>query len=370
MVGESLQSACFELVRQFVHNSITQKLEFSYKYADQLVLPPFMGEMGVEIQFYIAAVEPWLRTGWKALTKRPELYPTGSAIFDRKLFFELDTFAVRHKLRPIMCRLSADSIGQVSPMHSVEGSNHLLSVSCSDVALKTYIERCVIEKEFRAIVAKYILHADRPVTLWDRWLTSLHTPWDDFSSQVTSSALVPSFLPENFCNGFSRVGPHIGVQLRKYGDPSRNSNPAKVLPLVRRASQLLNVPVLVYGPDDGTFPIDGYPRTLSLVERGCTLLSTELSELSACKLMFAPDSGWADLMAWLTVPTIIEKVGNGTHQRLCVFKPVFLAINQIADFESEVLDLLTRGNRCVFSDRHSVMHPVYVPAGIKNREFL
>jgi len=370
MAIHPLEPACIELVRQFIHNLLPLELEFDDELTGDWILPPFLGEMGIEIQFYISAIEPWLRSGWKVLTKRPELYPQGAAIYNREIFDEIEKFSNEHHLFPMMSRLSiCDAFGAMTAKHSVDGSDHEMTVVCSDSTLKAMINRCQIEKKLRAIAAKYILHKRRPSTIWDQWLTSLHTPWDDFTVQVTTAALVPSFTPELYLRGTSRFGAHIGVQLRNYGNPIRNSNPDTVMPLARRAASLLNLPILFYGPSEGTVAVEGYPRTLQYVDKLTSLLSVELNELTSCKIMFAPDSGWADLMAWLRIPTVIEAVGNGTHQRLKYFDPIFLAANQIIDFESEVKDILDVRNRCVFSTSESSVHPVYVPAGLRNRAF-
>ena len=41
------------------------------------VLPPYLGELGYEVKYHLARVEPWLRNGWKILARRPEFYPPG-----------------------------------------------------------------------------------------------------------------------------------------------------------------------------------------------------------------------------------------------------------------------------------------------------
>ncbi len=52
---------------------------------DGLILPPYPGEMGIEIRYFLGRVEPWLHAGWKILSRRPELYPAGTAIRDDAL---------------------------------------------------------------------------------------------------------------------------------------------------------------------------------------------------------------------------------------------------------------------------------------------
>src|ERR1700749_3608399 len=54
------------------------------------VLPPYFGEMGSEIRYHIAQVEPWLRHGWKIVTRRPAFYPEGTAIAAPEFFAAAD----------------------------------------------------------------------------------------------------------------------------------------------------------------------------------------------------------------------------------------------------------------------------------------
>src|ERR1700744_5107709 len=54
------------------------------------VLPPYFGEMGFEIRYHMAQVEPWLRHGWKIVTRRPAFYPEGTAIAVPELFAAAD----------------------------------------------------------------------------------------------------------------------------------------------------------------------------------------------------------------------------------------------------------------------------------------
>ncbi|MEF3192078.1 MAG: hypothetical protein K6347_05985, partial [Campylobacterales bacterium] len=50
-------------------------LSIQEKNSEEWLLPPFLGEMGVEIEFFLASVEPYLRSGWKIPARRPQLYP-------------------------------------------------------------------------------------------------------------------------------------------------------------------------------------------------------------------------------------------------------------------------------------------------------
>ncbi len=63
--------------------------------------------------------------------------------------------------------------------------------------------------------------------------------------------------------------------------------------------------------------------------------------LSACRLMFAPDSGWADLMAWLRVPTLLEgSAYSGHFDDLVDFQPRIALLDRAGGIEAQIDALL------------------------------
>jgi hypothetical protein len=60
------------------------------KHRYERVLPPLLSEMGGEIRFHIARVEPWLRNGWKVMSRHAAFYPEGTAIYDPEFFQAAD----------------------------------------------------------------------------------------------------------------------------------------------------------------------------------------------------------------------------------------------------------------------------------------
>ncbi len=62
------------------------------------VLPPYLGEMGYEIKFHLARVEPWLSNGWKILARRPEFYPPDTAIHETEFFAACDKILATHAI--------------------------------------------------------------------------------------------------------------------------------------------------------------------------------------------------------------------------------------------------------------------------------
>src|ERR1700743_601327 len=54
------------------------------------VLPPYFGEMGFEIRYHLAQIEPWLRHGWETRARKPAFYPEGTAIAAPEFFAAAD----------------------------------------------------------------------------------------------------------------------------------------------------------------------------------------------------------------------------------------------------------------------------------------
>lgn len=337
----------------------------------ELWLPPFLGEMGIEIQFFIPAIEPWTRTGWKVLTKRPELYPQGVGHKDTVLFSEISALSKEYNAVPIMSRLSLPSGASLRfQAHDHEGGiRSTLDVASDEFRkiLRTY----EFEKKLKMIVGNRILNANRPATQWDDYLTSIHNPYDDIALPICSQALLPSYKPRAFLEGNGSVSRHIGLQLRNYGDPCRNSNVEKVMSFVMIAKKLLGLPILCYGDKFGTVAPEGLQKTRDFINDEAILLDFELKALANCALMFAPDSGWCDLMAWLGVPTVLESAGKYTHRRLSVYRPKILALNQTVNFEADLLKFAFCAEHLPndLLSTEEVPHPIYIYKGLDNENF-
>ena len=144
--------------------------------------------------------------------------------------------------------------------------------------------------------------------------------------------------------------PHVGVQLRTIGAKrdrhnarsSRDSDVTAVLTAAWNASIKLEVPLIVYGEPSGCHIPHNCASTWSMsMETGIGLLKFELYSLKNCRLMFSPDSGWADLMAWLQVPTLLEKVINpGTWDGMDVFCPRIALFDENSDLSLQIDHLL------------------------------
>ncbi|MEF3190943.1 MAG: hypothetical protein K6347_00120, partial [Campylobacterales bacterium] len=314
---------------------------------EEWLLPPFLGEMGVEIEFFLASVEPYLRSGWKIPARRPQLYPRGTAFYDEELFAKIDTLIKQYQAKAIVSRLMLPfpALGPINL--SIENSEWKVELRINKEQQQAIIKIREFEKELKKIVGERILTPTRPITLWDDFLTTVHNPYNDPFGLSSLYALKPSYLPPDYSEGPDIYVDHIGVQLRRYREPNRNSDVAYVLKRAQEASMLLGKPILIYGHPNGTVHPEGYPTTLELSQKRTEpLLTTELKALRTCAIMFAPNSGWADLMAWLNVPTFVEKVEcKNQFYRLRTYKTRMAELRADMSMEELVIDLFSARER-------------------------
>ena len=341
---------------------------------DALIIPPFLGEMGCEIHFFLGAVEPWLRSGWKILARRPEFYPEGTAVHDANLFAKIDAllkeFSAIASLNQPIISFNPHPVSNASVDFDF---NDGFSASLTDPEnLNALARRRQFEKSLKKIVGEYILHKKRPSNFWDDYLTNLGSCYGDLFMSVIQKPVLPSYLPPFYEKGPDICGEHIGVQLRNYSDHSRNSDVPRVLALAQKASAILGKPVLIYGHPKGTIQPEGYLSTTAISsEHGMPLLEFELRALRTCTLMFSPLSGWADLMAWLRVPSLIEKVTDSLIiGRLASFRPRLATLNFESDLKHQIDTLLSTETSVALPLSPTAMpHHLSIPSGIFNRSF-
>ena len=184
--------------------------------------------------------------------------------------------------------------------------------------------------------------------------------------------LPPSYRPSAYTKPNWRVFDHIGVQLRNMRwDTFRNSDVATMIPVLAKLSDLLKLPVLVYGlSSDST--IAGYPRTLDIMPMGVDALSAELSYLHRCRLMLSPDSGWTDLMGWLRVPTLLQRQAYAFgFDGLRLFKPkIALLPDDLDELPAVVTQLLSLGeDDYLLPDPYqATLPPNQSPVGLAKRQ--
>jgi hypothetical protein len=289
------------------------------------ILPPFLGELGYEVRHFVGLVEPWLRSGWKLISKRPELYPSGTTLCPRDLFDEISALKIRYN-------------GQ--EMHSgicVEFPRRE-SIPARDYA----VVRRNFEFDLRSLLRPYIDRPGRPLTLFDKPLTSASHGLSEFFFS-SYHGLRPSYKPESFACGDPSAPSHIGVQFRRLAgkDEHRNSDWQRHFPRLNQLAHETGLKLLVYGEPSGCeFPPD-CSRASTHHPIGSTGLAGDLTCLRSCRLMFSPDSGWTDLMAWLQVPSIVMQLHTDyTYLSAIPFDPVI-------EVYDEKVPLLEQFTQCV-----------------------
>lgn len=311
-------------------------------WADRKILPPFLGEMGFELRYFLAAVEPWLRSGWCIPAKRPEYYPEGTAFHAPEFFKEINDLMAREAAIPIGMSFVLAGPQVLIAQETTINQNKNVQVTVAPEnpdANQMMIDIALMEKRLRDIYVKFFMAKPRPLTPWDYDLLSV---FDGRPSHLLggSVALAPSYKPEAFVNPVYESYPHVGVQIRHMQlNPGRNSDIAFMIETVEKIAAYTGLPILVYGHPNGTYRPEGMPSTAEAAPHD--LLRYELSMLSQCKIMLAPESGWADLMCWLQIPTFLEKLGR-PHEFTAnkAFKPRIMLINADEPISQQVDRLL------------------------------
>jgi hypothetical protein len=309
----------------------------------KLILPPYLGEMGLEIRGFLAQVEPWLRSGWMIPARRPGLYPYGSAFYDHEFFNYVSQIKKDFGLFEMIGSLRCDK-----PILFNEGNvnfsgNHLLIDLKGDwfEFSKTSV---AAERAIRKLFAlRYVKDAFVP-SIWDLNLTGLAEPFD-WSVYLSMRAIVPSYFPSSFSNPSLKPHDHIGLQIRNLPqNPDRNSNPDLMISTAILASKIAGLPIIVYGKGTDIIP-NGFVHSMTLISKSNEPLTEELSLLSSCRLMISPDSGWADLMGWLRIPCLIEQQWfSYLYEGLSPFKPKIQIISPDRSItEKRIKNLLSLG---------------------------
>lgn len=337
-----------------------------HRHADEYgILPPYLGEFGFEVRFFLGAIEPWLRNGWMIPARRPELYPSGTAFADAEFFGHIDRLKQSLGGTEVLFNLSFGTSAR--PWQAARRASPGGSVTIDSPDDAFYRRLATTERTIRRWVKSRYFHPLRLQTPWDFPLTAVHVPWAP-ALAFPMNSLVPSYKPAAFSVNLSAVAPHVGVQLRNVpAKPERNSDSARILPLVRAAAAHLGLPIVCYGHPDGTLAIPGVPSTFELAGN-TPLLEFELGSLAKCKLLFAPETGIANLAGWLQVPTLLESQQLGyEYESLRPFDPRIDIVDFSIDIETQVDRLLADRIRVPAPenalDPKSFLHPgVGLPA--------
>jgi hypothetical protein len=268
------------------------------------VLPPYLGEMGYEVKFHLARVEPWLRNGWKILARRPEFYPLGTVVDAPEFFRECDAIMGELAIFGAGAGIYAPPVAmpELGLEPKLEGEALEVRLTLRDTS-KLYRES-MAEIRLRRLFLDWLDYAGRPLTDYDRNIFAFTETCVAETTIRRAEALRPSYLPPAFVNPSEPTEPHVGFQMRAMTGISteRNSDPEWMCATARAIGRHLGLPVIAYGRPGGCVIPDDM-RTTSAEGGG---LARELGYLRSCRVMLSPDSGWCDLMAWLRIPVLLE----------------------------------------------------------------
>ena len=272
------------------------------------VLPPYLGEMGYEVKYHLARVEPWLRNGWKILARRPEFYPAG-AVVDAPEFFEaVDT--IMHEQVVV-----GAGAGIFAPPPDLAGldieprlDGQTIEVRIKLAEMNKITREAVAEIRLRQLFLDWLDYDGRPLTDYDRNLFAFSETCVAETYIRRAEALRPSYLPPAFETPPEPMAPHVGFQIRavKQLSRNRNSDPEWMCATAAAMGAHLGLPVVAYGRPDGCIIPEGVHATWREDDGGRGHLARELGYLKSCRIMLGPDSGWTDLAVWLGVPVLLE----------------------------------------------------------------
>jgi hypothetical protein len=283
------------------------------------LLPPYFGEMGFEIRYHIAQIEPWLRNGWKVVTRRPAFYPEGTAIAAPDFFAAADKLIAEHGVVEASGGLHIVPLefGEITIDPVFNGARGRITISLSDI--DKVKRQSVFEIEIRKLFLEWFHSNDRKLLDYDRFQLSFLNSAVGNREYRLGVAIKPTFLPPTFVSPPEPVVAHVGVQLRNVANgvrQVRNSDPEWMLKTADQIAAHLGLELLVYGHPGGCVIPTGR-RTTWDAERPDGHLARELGYLKSCRVMLSPNSGWADLMAWLQIPTLLESC-----DKLDTFEPL------------------------------------------------
>ena len=305
------------------------------------ILFPFLGELGLEVRGFLGQIEPWLRSGWIIPARRPSLYAKLGAFEDPVFFARVEEIKREFGLYEVFGRLTLNkSIPLTLASGQIGQEFHYNTSANLEADLKPAL---AAQRELRSAFFDRYGHEQLAPTEWHLQLSRQSLVGDDLY-YCSRHATIPSYLPDLFVHPPFDFYPHIGIQLRNVPyNPHRNSDPQRMSRLAALASQLLDLPVLIYGkPTDDT--LAGYTRTIDYAPPGTPPLNAELVFLKNCRLMISPDSGWADLMGWLRVPTLLERQQFlGGFEALRPFRPRILLADENRGV-AETISILCNGD--------------------------
>lgn len=347
----SIRTPAQQILRQVIKTALFNKTEGELapsppepKIGIRRVLPPYLGEMGYEVKYHLARVEPWLRNGWKIIARRPEYYPPGTAILAPEFMAACDTILAEH----VIFGAGAGILATPPELPDLEVAPRLydgkLEVVMNMVDLNKITREAVAEIRLRQLFIEWLDYDGRPLTDYDRNIFAFSETCLAETELRRSEGLRPTYRPFAFENPPEPIEPHVGFQIRAVKQLARlrNSDPDWMCATADAIGAHLGLPVIAYGHPDGCVIPEGR-RTTWKPELGTEgHLARELGYLSSCRLMLGPDSGWSDLMAWLGIPVLLEmlRFPAAFEELRDSFQPRIALVDRTAPLEPQIDALL------------------------------
>jgi hypothetical protein len=308
------------------------------------VLPPYLGEMGYEVKYHLARVEPWLRNGWKIVARRPEFYPPGTVVDAPDFFEALDNIMNEHAVFGAGAGIYAPppDLADLDIVPHLDGLSVEVRIRLGDI--NKIMREAVCEIRLRRLFLDWLDYDGRPLTDYDRNIFAFSETCVAETDIRRSEGLKPGYLPPAFEAPPETMGPHVGFQVRavKHLSPKRNSDADWMVETAAAIGAHLGLPVIAYGHADGCVIPEGVQATWREADGGRGHLARELGYLKTCRIMLSPDSGWADLMAWLGVPVLLEmlRFSMAFEELRDSFQPRIALIDRNLPLGPQIDDLL------------------------------
>ncbi len=312
------------------------------------VLPPYLGEMGFEIRYHLAQVEPWLRNGWKIVAHRPEFYPPATTVDAPEFLAACGQAMAEYRAIGSMGGIYIFPMvfGEVQVTATFAAGTGEVVLKLDDVSKVT--RQAEVEIALRQLFLEWFDYPGRRITNYDRGELSFNRTSFGNVDYNLAEALRPSYKPHAFENPIEPMEAHVGFQMRAVKNgvlQHRNSDPAWMCATARAIGEHLGLPVIAYGHPGGCVIPDDFATTWK-PGREDGHLARELGYLKSCRIMLAPDSGWADLMAWLEIPIMLEMLftANAFDTLKENFRPRMALVDRDAPIGPQVDDLLNGRN--------------------------
>lgn len=320
----------------------------------KFLIGPYLGEIGFEIGFLLAALSPWFRAGWKIIARRPELYPEDTAFHESEIFAMIDDLLSQSHILPYQgqLRMNNDLYQQTKMGIGLNNKLSRYSTKIEDVHYEEVTKLSQIEINLRKIIGERVLHDKRPQIFWDDYFYRITGKEEghDFFYYDHQTMLAPFHKPPLFEKTRRMQEQHIGF----WGtEPSPESSQ-----IIKDMTQKLELKVIYYLAEE---------TKILARQQSLSLLAWQLMNLKNCALMLVPNGDGLELMAWLQIPTIVQKEDSYPNiLRLQSFQPTMCIYDNQLNIDQQFQRMLTRRGEVVGLSENYLQSDQTKPIGLDN----